>query len=289
MKMKLSSKIWLTLVFIFLYAPLVVMVLISFNAGDSTAHMSGVSLRWYQEMLRDGATLQALQNTIVLSLSSAVLSTLIGTFAAVGISRMRSKRIRNGIMTVTNIPMMNPDIVTGISLMLLFVFTAQLLGVDNVLSFWTLLIAHITFSLPYVILSVLPKIKQMDVNIPEAAMDLGCTPFQSFMKVELPFIAPGILTGFIMAFTLSFDDFIISNFTSGAGFETLTIHIYAMIKKSVKPDIYALSSLLFFTILVLLLVYNFLTDRELKRKEKDAAAERAMLRKLREERGEIHV
>ncbi len=284
--MKKLSKFYMALVFLFLYAPIFVMVLISFNGGESTAHMNGVSTRWYIEMFRDGATLQALKNTLVLSLSSAVLSTLIGTFAAVGISRMRSKRVRNGVMTVTNIPMMNPDIVTGISLMILFVFTAQILSVDNVLSFWTLLIAHITFSLPYVILSVLPKIKQMDVNIPEAAMDLGCTPFQSFVKVELPFIAPGILTGFIMAFTLSFDDFIISNFTSGAGFETLTIHIYSMIKKSVKPDIYALSSLLFFTVLVLLLVYNFLTGRDAKKKAEAEAVERAMQRRLREERGE---
>ncbi|MBQ4234606.1 MAG: ABC transporter permease, partial [Firmicutes bacterium] len=167
-------------------------------------------------------------------------------------------RLRSIILSVTNIPMMNPDIVTGISLMLLFVFAASLIGYSTVLSFWTLLIAHITFCLPYVILSVLPKLRQMDRSLPEAAMDLGCTPMQSFFRIELPFIGPGILTGFIMAFTLSFDDFVISNFTSGAGFETLTIHIFAMIKKSVKPDIYALSTLIFAAVLLLLLLYNLL-------------------------------
>ena len=285
--MKTASRAFLVLVFIFLYAPLFVMILISFNGGESTTVMNGVSLRWYREMLRDGATLQALKNTVVLSLSSAVLSTVLGTIAALGIHKLRSKHFRSALMTVTNVPMMNPDIVTGISLMLLFVFSGILLGLDTYLSFWTLLIAHITFSLPYVILSILPKLKQMDKNLPEAAMDLGCTPTQSFFKVELPFIAPGILTGLIMAFTLSFDDFIISNFTSGSGFETLTIHIFAMTKKSVKPDIYALSTLIFFVVLVMLLVYNFASGSDdRKAKLQNQARQRFALR-LRRERGEF--
>ena len=285
--MKTAGKVYLVLVFIFLYAPLAVMILISFNGGDSTTQMNGFSLHWYQEMLRDGATLQALKNTLVLSVSSAVLSTIIGTLASVGIHHMKKKRVRNAVMSVTNIPMMNPDIVTGISLMLLFVFTGVLLGLDTYLSFWTLLVAHITFSLPYVILSILPKIKQMDKNIPEAAMDLGCTPLQSFFKVELPFIVPGIVTGLIMSFTLSFDDFVISNFTSGSGYETLTIHIYSMIKKQVKPDIYALSTLIFFAVLVLLLVYNFTQGADERRARKAKIAEMKRERLLRQEKGEL--
>ena len=258
--MKILSRIYLILVFIFLYAPIAVMILISFNSGESTTEMQGLSLYWYREMLRDSATLEALRNTLVLSISSAVISTVVGTLAAVGIHKMRNRFMRGAVMSVTNIPMMNPDIVTGISLMLLFVFVGTLLGLESYLSFWTLLIAHVTFNLPYVILSVLPKLKQMDKNIPEAALDLGCTPIQSFFKVELPFIMPGVVTGLIMAFTLSFDDFVISNFTSGSSFETLTIHIYSMIKKSVKPDIYALSTLIFAVVLLLLVVSN-LSDR----------------------------
>lgn len=255
--MKRLSKLYLLIAFAFLYAPLIVMVLISFNAGESTTQMSGLSLKWYREMLRDGATLAAFKNTLILSLSSAIISTAVGTLAALGISRLRKNWTRRLIMNVTNIPMMNPDIVTGISLMLLFVLVGTLLRFESYLSFWTLLIAHITFSLPYVILSVLPKIKQMDRSIPEAALDLGCTPLQAFFKVELPYIMPGIFTGLIMAFTLSFDDFVISNFTSGASFETLTIRIYSMTKKSVKPDIYALSTMIFLTVLILLIIYNY--------------------------------
>ena len=259
--MKKLSRLYMALVFIFLYAPIVVMILISFNAGESTAHMTGFSLRWYQQMARDENTLNALKNTIVLSALSAVITTVLGTLASDGISRMRSRRLQRVVRNVTNLPMMNPDIVTGISLMLLFVFTAQMLGRDSALGFGSLLIAHITFSLPYVIMSVLPKINQLDRNVPEAAMDLGCTPLQSFFKVELPFISPGIITGMIMAFTLSFDDFVISNFTSGASYETLTIHIYSMIKKSVKPNIYALSTLIFIVVMALILAYNLLNDR----------------------------
>ncbi len=285
--MKTASKIYLAIVFIFLYAPLAVMILISFNGGESTTVMDGTSLRWYQEMLRDSATLQALKNTVLLSVSSAVISTILGTIAALGIDRMRSRHLRSTVMTVTNIPMMNPDIVTGISLMLLFVFTGTILRLETYLSFWTLLIAHVTFSLPYVILSILPKIKQMDRNLPEAAMDLGCTPFQSFLKIELPFIAPGILTGLIMAFTLSFDDFVISNFTSGSGFETLTIHIFAMTKKSVKPDIYALSTLIFFVVFVMLIIYNFASSSDERKAQRRQAANRRFQKKLRQERGEL--
>ena len=284
---KVFSKVYLGLIFLFLYAPLIVMVLISFNSGDSTTQIEGFSLKWYREIFRDHGTLQSFRNTLVLSVLAAVLATVIGTLAAVGIHKMRSKRLRSAVMTVTNIPMMNPDIVTGISLMLLFVFAARMLNLETTLSFYTLLIAHITFCLPYVILNVLPKLRQMDKNLPEAAQDLGCTPLQSFFKVELPFIMPSVWTAMIMAFTLSFDDFVISNFTSGSSYETLTIHIYSMIKKSVKPNIYSLSTIVFFAVLVLLIVYNF-TDSADDRRER--AIERANLRRerrLRKERGEL--
>lgn len=271
--MKILSRIYLILIFAFLYAPIAVMLLISFNAGESTTQFIGLSLRWYRELFRDSATLDALRNTVILSISAAIISTVIGTMAAVGIDRMRTRWLRRSVMIVTNIPMMNPDIVTGISLMLLFVFAGRLLRLSQYLGFTTLLIAHITFNLPYVILSVLPKLKQMSKHIPEAAQDLGCTPIQSFFRVELPCIAPGIITGFIMAFTLSFDDFVISNFTSGASFETLTIHIYSMIKKSVKPDIYALSTMIFATVLILLFLYNFMEARSERAERMKANAE----------------
>ena len=284
--MKTLSRLYLILVFIFLYAPIAVMILISFNSGESTTEFLGFSLRWYREMFRDSATLEALKNTLVLSVSSAIASTVIGTLAAVGIDRMRNRFMRGAVMSVTNIPMMNPDIVTGISLMLVFVFVGSLLGLESYLSFWTLLIAHVTFNLPYVILSVLPKLKQMDKNIPEAALDLGCTPIQSFFKVELPFIMPGVVTGLIMAFTLSFDDFVISNFTSGSSYETLTIHIYSMIKKSVKPDIYALSTLIFAAVLLLLVISNASDNSGTpKKKKKDGTDKKRRMFLLRGKEG----
>lgn len=249
----------LILVFIFLYMPIGVLVFFSFNAGDSTAVFSGFSFRWYKELFTDTATLNALKNTLILAVLSSVISTIIGTAAAYGISKMKNKFLKAATMSTTQIPMINPEIVTGISMMLLFVFVANILKTATLTGFWTVLIAHITFNLPYVILLVLPKFKEMDKSLPEAALDLGCTPIQSFFKVELPAIMPGIIAGFIMAFTLSIDDFVISYFTTGSGFETLPIRIYSMTKKRVTPDMYALSTLIFVTILVLLLVSN-LTD-----------------------------
>ena len=188
-----------------------------------------------------------------------VLSTVIGTAAAVGIEKMRSKWLKSTLSTVTDIPMTNPDIITGISLMLMFVFVGRFFGLANSLSFWTMLLSHVTFCLPYVILQVLPKLRQMDSALPEAAMDLGCTPVEAFFKVTLPEIMPGVITGAIMAFTMSLDDFVISYFTSGAGFQTLPIRIYNMTKKTVTPKMYALATIIFFVILALLLISN-LTD-----------------------------
>ncbi len=215
----------------------------------------------------------------MLALAAAVISTVMGTAAAVGINKLRNRAMRAAMDTVTNIPMINPDIITGISLMLMFVFVGRLFGAATSLSFWTMLIAHVTFCLPYVILQVLPKLRQMDTALPEAAMDLGCTPVQAFMKVEIPEIMPGVVTGFIMAFTLSLDDFVISYFTAGNGFETLPIRIYSMTKKTVTPKMYALATIIFFVILALLILTNLVDDdakpkkakRERRRSERVAA------------------
>ena len=241
---------------IFLFAPIAILLVFSFNEGKSLSVFSGFSLNWYRELFRDEETLTAVKNTLILALSAALISTVMGTAAAVGINKLRNKLVRAAMDTVTNIPMINPDIITGISLMLMFVFVGRLFGLATSLNFGTMLIAHITFCLPYVILQVLPKLQQMDPSLPEAAMDLGCTPFRAFLKVEIPEIMPGIVTGMIMAFTLSLDDFVISYFTSGNGFQTLPIRIYNMTKKTVTPKMYALATIIFFVILALLLISN---------------------------------
>jgi len=254
--MKLASKIYIFLVFAFLYAPIFILILFSFNSTNSTSVFSGFSLEWYKSILEDEATLKALSNTVVLAVCSSLIATVLGTASAVGIDRFKKGPARSGIMAVTNIPMMNPEIVTGISMMLLFVFVGKLVKTDSVLGFGTLLIAHVTFSLPYVILNVLPKLRQTDRNLAEAAQDLGCKPAAAFFKVVLPSIMPGILTGMIMAFTLSLDDFIISSFIAPTNFQTLPLLIYSMTKKKVKPDMYALSTIIIVSVFVLLLISN---------------------------------
>ncbi len=259
--MKTLSKVYILLVFIFLYAPIAVLLVYSFNGSTSTVVMQGFSLHWYKSLIHDSATLKAVRNTLLLAVCSSVIATILGTAAAVGLEKYRKSPLRSSIMAVTNIPMMNPEIVTGISMMLLFVFIGRIIRVDSVLGFGTLLIAHITFNLPYVILTVLPKLRQTDKNLSEAAQDLGCKPFMSFFKVVLPAIAPAIATGLIMAFTLSLDDFIISYFTGGPGFQTLPIVIYSMTKKRVKPDMYALAAIIFVSILVLLILYNLIQQK----------------------------
>jgi len=258
MKMKPIAKVYTALLMLFLFAPIAILIVFSFNSAKSLSVFSGFSLHWYQELLRDSETLDAVRNTLVLAVSASVISTLMGTAAAVGIFRLRSRYLRAVLDTVTNIPMINPDIITGISLMLMFVFVGRLFGAATSLNFGTMLISHITFCLPYVILQVLPKLQQMDQALPEAAMDLGCTPLKAFFKVEVPEIMPGIVTGLIMAFTLSLDDFVISYFTSGNGFQTLPIRIYNMTKKTVTPKMYALATLIFFVILALLLITNLM-------------------------------
>ncbi len=268
------SKLYIALVFIFLYAPMVVMTVFSFNGSESTYIFDGFSLQWYEHLFRDSITMNALKNTVVLAVISSVISTLLGSAAAVGIYNMKNKYLKSSVMTATNIPMMNPEIVTGISMMLLFVFAGVLMNRTNVLGFSTILIAHITFQLPYVILSVLPKLRQSDPRVFEAAQDLGCHPVKAFFKVVLPQIRSGIVSGAIMAFTLSLDDFIISYFTNGPDFQTLPIHIFSMTKKRVKPDMYALSTLIFVVILILLILMNIAQSNSDKKQRKEMGEDR---------------
>ena len=266
MKMKRASKIYTALIMIFLFAPIAILLVFSFNEAKSLSVFSGFSLKWYRELFRDSETLKAVGNTLILAVSASVISTIMGTAAAVGINKLRSKALRTAYDSVTNIPMINPDIITGISLMLMFVFVGRLFGAATSLSFWTMLISHITFCLPYVILQVLPKLQQMDKALPEAAMDLGCTPLKAFFKAELPEIMPGVITGLIMAFTMSLDDFVISYFTSGNGFQTLPIRIYNMTKKTVTAKMYALATIIFFVILTLLMISNLYDEEAIQRR-----------------------
>ncbi len=265
---KSVGNVFIALIYILLYAPLLVMVFFSFNSAKSTSVFQGFSLKWYRELFSSSNTITALQNTLILAITSALIATVIGTAAAVYIYYVKNKAWKNTLDMVTNIPMMNPDIVTGVSLMLLFVFVGRLLGLSNSLSFGTLLIAHITFNLPYVILNVLPKLNQTDPYLMQAAQDLGSTPLQAFFKVVMPAIMPGIMSGALMSFTLSLDDFVISYYTTGSSFQTLPLLIFSMTKKTVKPDMYALSSLIFLTVLVLLLVVNISQMRAEKKNQK---------------------
>lgn len=265
---KLSSKIYTALVFAFLFAPIVILLVFSFNESKSLSVFSGFSLKWYKELFNDRITLESLKNSIVLAVSATAISTVMGTAGAFGIQRLRRKWHKTAMNTVTNIPMVNPDIITGISMMLVFVFVGRIFGAATSLNFWTILIAHVTFCTPYVILQVLPKLRQMDSALIEAAQDLGCTPTGAFFKVTLPAILPGVITGAIMAFTLSLDDFVITYFTSGPDMQTLPIHIYSMTKKTVTPKMYALATIIFFVTLALL-VLNNLTDSDDDNSEKN--------------------
>lgn len=268
--MKTLSRAYMWVIFALLYAPILVLVIFSFNDGGSLSSYTGFSFRWYGELFRDSVALQSLKNSLFLAISSSALATLIGTFAALGLDRMRNRYVKGAVNSITNIPMMNPDIVTGVSMMLLFVAVGGILGLSDVLGRWTMLIAHTTFSLPYVILSVLPKFRQFDPSLREAAMDLGCTPTRAFFKVELPHLLPGVISGFIMGFTLSLDDFVISHFVSSPDFQTLPLYIYNQTAHNVKYSMYALCTLIIVTILVLLLLVNFaggVGDRTKRRKE----------------------
>lgn len=263
--MKALSRLYITLILLFLYAPVAVMVVFSFNSGGSVWVFEGLSFDWYKSIVFNSTMLEALKRTLIIAVLSSLISTVLGTAAAVGIMDIRSRLANRLVMTVTNIPMMNADIVTGVSLMLLFVFVGKLFGLTESLGFATVLAAHITFNLPYVILSVLPRLKATDKNLQEAALDLGCTPLQAFFKVVIPSISTGIFTGLIMAFTLSLDDFVISYFTCGH-YQTMPIVIYNMTKKTVTPDVYALSTLIFISVFVLLVLYNTVQTKSEQRR-----------------------
>ena len=254
--MKWLSRSYMALIFLILYAPILVVILFSFNESGSLSQFSGFSLYWYKDLFRNGEALTALKNSLFLAVVSSLLATVIGTLAAFSIYRSSSKRYQRVMESVSNIPMMNPDIVTGVSLMLLFVGVATFLKINDVLGVWTMIFAHTTFNLPYVILSVLPKFRQMDKNLTEAALDLGCTPVQTFLRVELPSVLPGIVSGLMMSFTLSLDDFVISHFVSSPDFKTLPLYIYNQTAHEVKFSMYALCTLMIVAILVLLIMVN---------------------------------
>ena len=264
---KYINGAYLFLIFGILYIPIITLIFFSFNSSDSTAVFEGFSFRWYRELFSSPDTFEALRNTLILAISSATLSTIIGTAAAAGIYRMKNKLAKSSILSVTNIPMMNPDIVPGMSMMLFFVALVGILNIEyETIGFAAMLIAHTTFCLPYVILSVLPRVEDLGTSLTEAALDLGCTPVQSFFKVELPNILPGVISGFIMAFTLSLDDFVISYFVGSSDFQTLPLLIYSMTKKKVTPDMYALSTLIIITIFLFLVISNVRSGKT-RRKE----------------------
>ena len=262
--MKHASRIYLCLIFGILYIPILTVILFSFNATESTAEISGLSFRWYLELFKSEDAWIALRNTLILAISSALIATVIGTAAAEGIYKMRNKYFKTAVTSVTNIPMMNPDIVTGMSMMLFFAAVMGMLKIAdyNSIGFIAMLISHTTFCLPYVILSVLPRINELGDSLSEAALDLGCTPMQAFFKVKLPNIMPGVLSGMVMAFTMSLDDFIISYFVGPTNFQTLPLLIYSMTKKTVKPDMYALSTIIIISVFVLLLISNMRSTKK---------------------------
>ena len=268
--MKIFSKVYMAFIFLFLYAPIVVMIAFSFNSSKSRSVWTGFTTDWYAKLLQDESIISALKTTLIVAVAASVIATIIGTLAAVGISAMK-KKARNAVMLATNIPMVNPEIVTGVSLMLLFVSFFGILakiGIELEFGMLTLILAHISFNIPYVILSVMPKLRQMNKHSYEAALDLGCNPFKAFFKVVIPEIMPGIMTGMLMAFTLSLDDFVISYCTSGTDAQTLSVLIYSMTRKNVSPKINALSALMFVTVFVLMLIVNL---RQLKDETKAGA------------------
>ena len=252
-------KFYLIFIFVLLYAPIVTLIVLSFNASKTRAKWGGFSLKWYSALFKNDQILQALYNTLLIAVLSALIATLIGTMASIALNSMRS-RTRTFWMSLANIPMLNAEIVTGISLMLLFIAAGNLLscvGLSVEFGFWTILIGHITFNLPYVVLSVMPKLKQVNMSTYEAALDIGASPLYAFFKVILPDIMPGVLSGFLLSFTMSLDDFIITHFVKGPGFDTLSTKIYTEVRKGIKPEMYALSTLMFVTVLLLLLFVNY--------------------------------
>ena len=262
--MKLLSKCYIGLVFFLLYIPIAVLIIFSFNEAGSLAEFTGLTLDWYAELFHDKEAFSSLVNSLILAVSSSVIATVIGTFGALGLHRMRNRYVSAAINSMTNVPMMNPDIVTGVSIMLLFVALAGLLSSRSIFGFGTMLVAHVTFNLPYVLLSVMPRFKQLDVSLSEAAQDLGCTPARAFFKVELPQIIPGIVSGLMLGFTMSLDDFVISHFVSSPDFQTLPLYVYNQTSHNVKFSMYALCSLIVVVILAVLIAVNFAGGKKRK-------------------------
>lgn len=256
--MKTLKRLYIGLIMLFLYTPIVLLVIFSFNASKSRAVWEGFTLSWYAELFTDRAIIAALRNTLSIGVLAATISTVVGTMGALGVYHLR-RSPRKVMMTLLNIPMLNSEIVTGVSLMLLYT------AVNLELGYLTLLLSHIAFCIPYVVLSVMPKLRQLDPHLSEAAQDLGATPLQAFFKVILPDILPGVFSGFLMALTMSIDDFVISFFTTGQGVQNLSITIYTMAKRGISPKINALSTIIFATVLVLLIVVNL---PEFKKKDK---------------------
>ena len=265
--MRKASKVITVLVFVFLYFPIIILAVASFSSGTDIAIFKEFTFSRYAELFRDRTLLLLVRNSAIIAILSTIIATALGTAAAVGINQM-GKKMRSLVMGMTNIPITNPDIVTGVSLALMFAFTGTILKLNSVLGFWTLLIAHVTFNLPYVILNVMPRIAQMDPNLTDAAMDLGCTPSKAFFKVTLHEIMPGVIAGALMSFTMSLDDFVISYFVTGFGFVTLPVEIYNYTKKPIHPKVYALFTLLFLVILILMIIMNILQARSENRREK---------------------
>ncbi len=259
--MKKASKVITVIVFIFLYLPILLLAVASFNSGNDLAVFREFTFNQYAELFKDTDLLGLLLNSVIIALSSTAIATILGTMASMGIYNMRGK-MRSLVMGMTNIPMTNPDIVTGVSLALMFAFTGTLIRTNSILGFGTLLIAHVTFNLPYVILNVIPKLHQMDPNLTEAALDLGCTPLKAFFKVTIHEILPGIVAGALMSLTMSLDDFVISYFVTGSSFVTLPVEIYNYTKKPVHPKLYALFTLMFIVILILMIVMNVIQGKE---------------------------
>lgn len=263
--MRNASKVITVIVFIFLYVPIVILAIASFSSGADLAVFKEFTLTRYQELFRDTDLLSLVRNSAIIAVLSTAIATILGSAAALGMHKM-SKKMRSLVMSMTNIPMTNPDIVTGVSLALMFAFTGTMLKLNSILGFWTLLIAHVTFNLPYVILNVMPRLAQMDQNLTDAAMDLGCTPVKAFFKVTIHEIMPGIIAGALMSFTMSLDDFVISYFVTGSGFVTLPVEIYNYTKKPIHPKLYALFTLMFIVILALMILMNVLQAKADKRK-----------------------
>jgi len=251
------------LILFFLYAPIFVLITFSFNSSRSRSVWTGFTFDWYRSLVQDDSIINAFYTTIIIALLSAVIATIAGTFAAVGFFNMK-KRWRTPLMHINNIPMMNADIVTGVSLAMLFVALGSLFRL-NFFGFGTVLIAHIVFNIPYVVLSIMPKLRQLDSNLVDAACDLGCTWMKAFWKVIIPEIMPGIINGLIIAFTLSVDDFVISYFTAGGNIMTLPMKIFSMTRRRISPEINALSTILFLTVLVMLIIINVREARQEER------------------------